>query len=245
MAGLSQREREGSRQLLQLLATPDLQSLAGTVTKNRNQAFSRTGAIEAIILNSSNAAELLKRRKVLRDIIYQYLVQQGVSVASSSTKTELITHAVQYWATPIFPTSTNSRKFTEKALGYLANPVYQGITEIGKSPPTLDSYRNLKAFPTSTHFIPRKTTEKTLGYLDNPLYQEITERGKSPSIFDSYTNTDINCWTDPICRNIPSYIGNSRPKTLSTEEHAQINTGQQGALKLGCYSPSDLKGIFN
>ncbi|CAH2219508.1 Hypothetical predicted protein [Pelobates cultripes] len=240
MAGLSQREREGSRQLLQLLATPDLQSLAGTVTKNRNQAFSRTGAIEAIILYSSNTTELLKRRKVLRDIIYQYLVQQRVSVASSSTKTELIQHAVQYWATPIFATSTNSRKITEKALGYLANPLYQGITERGKPTPTLDSYRNL-AFPTSTHFIPRKTTEKTLGYLDNPLYQEITVRGKSPLIFDSYTNTDINCQTDPISRSIPSYIVNSRPKTLSKDEHAQINTGQQGTLKLGCYSPSDLK----
>ncbi|KAG8590768.1 hypothetical protein GDO81_006889 [Engystomops pustulosus] len=114
--GLSARERVGSRSLLQLLETADLFSLSGTVTKKKSTAYTRTGAIDLILENSLSAYELLKRKKVLRDIIATYLQNEGIPITPRTTKAELIQKTLGHWNeqqrhkvssdVPLFPLSS-------------------------------------------------------------------------------------------------------------------------------------------
>uniref|UniRef100_A0A8D0FLM3 Chromosome 3 open reading frame 38 n=1 Tax=Strix occidentalis caurina TaxID=311401 RepID=A0A8D0FLM3_STROC len=55
-------------------------------------------AIDAILVYSQNVEELLKRRKVYREIIFKYLAAQGVPVPPSSEKHLLIDRVKQYWS---------------------------------------------------------------------------------------------------------------------------------------------------
>ncbi|XP_063299318.1 uncharacterized protein C3orf38-like [Pelobates fuscus] len=97
MAGLRPREKVGCRQLLEQLDTADLLSLTETVTNRMIQVFGREEAIDAILVYSASATELLKRRKVHRDIIFKYLATQQITVLPSSDKNQLIQHAIEYW----------------------------------------------------------------------------------------------------------------------------------------------------
>uniref|UniRef100_A0A669PBY3 Chromosome 3 open reading frame 38 n=1 Tax=Phasianus colchicus TaxID=9054 RepID=A0A669PBY3_PHACC len=54
-------------------------------------------AIQAILVYSQSAEELLKRRKVYREIIFKYLSVQGIAVPPSSEKHQLIACVRQYW----------------------------------------------------------------------------------------------------------------------------------------------------
>ncbi|KFV39102.1 Uncharacterized protein C3orf38, partial [Tyto alba] len=55
-------------------------------------------AIHAILVYSQNVEELLKRRKVYREIIFKYLAAQGIPVPPSSEKHLLIDRVKQYWS---------------------------------------------------------------------------------------------------------------------------------------------------
>ncbi|EMP37862.1 hypothetical protein UY3_04927 [Chelonia mydas] len=55
-------------------------------------------AIHAILVYSQSVEELLKRRKVYREIIFKYLAKEGVVVPPCSEKHQLIHHAKQYWS---------------------------------------------------------------------------------------------------------------------------------------------------
>ncbi|XP_008105955.2 uncharacterized protein C3orf38 homolog [Anolis carolinensis] len=96
-AGMSELERDGCRELLGLLDTDDLLALTDTVTARLVQPDDRQEAIHAILLYSQSAEELLKRKKVFREIIFKYLATKGVIVPPSSEKHQLISHAKQYW----------------------------------------------------------------------------------------------------------------------------------------------------
>ncbi|XP_062982893.1 uncharacterized protein C3orf38 homolog [Elgaria multicarinata webbii] len=95
--GMTEREREGCRELLELLQTDDLLALTDTVTNRLVQPDSRQEAIRAILLYSQSAEELLKRKKVFREIIFKYLATEGVIVPPSSEKHQLVTRAKQHW----------------------------------------------------------------------------------------------------------------------------------------------------
>ncbi|KAF7250925.1 hypothetical protein EYD10_03363 [Varanus komodoensis] len=96
-AGMTERERDGCRELLELLQTNDLLALTDTVTNRLVQPDNRREAISAILLYSQSAEELLKRKKVFREIIFKYLATKGVVVPPSSEKHQLIDRAKQYW----------------------------------------------------------------------------------------------------------------------------------------------------
>ncbi|KFP69665.1 Uncharacterized protein C3orf38, partial [Acanthisitta chloris] len=55
-------------------------------------------AIHAILVYSQNVEELLRRRKVYREIIFKYLAAQGIPVPPSSEKHLLIDRVRQYWS---------------------------------------------------------------------------------------------------------------------------------------------------
>ncbi|XP_068036562.1 uncharacterized protein C3orf38 homolog [Anomalospiza imberbis] len=96
--GLSERERAGCRDLLQLLHTDELLALTDTVTNRLVHPENRQEAIHAILMYSQNVEELLRRRKVCREIIFKYLAAQGVTVPPSSEKQVLIERVRQLWS---------------------------------------------------------------------------------------------------------------------------------------------------
>lgn len=57
-----------------------------------------TEAIDAVLMYSQNVEELLRRRKVCREIIFKYLAAQGVTVPPSSEKHVLIERVRQLWS---------------------------------------------------------------------------------------------------------------------------------------------------
>uniref|UniRef100_A0A8C7EDB1 Uncharacterized protein n=1 Tax=Nothoprocta perdicaria TaxID=30464 RepID=A0A8C7EDB1_NOTPE len=95
--GLSERERAGCRDLLEFLDTEELVALTDTITNRLVHPESRQEAIHAILVYSQSAEELLKRRKVYREIIFKYLSTQGVPVPPSSEKHQLIDRVKRYW----------------------------------------------------------------------------------------------------------------------------------------------------
>ncbi|CAL8237288.1 unnamed protein product, partial [Arctogadus glacialis] len=99
MAGLSSRERTGCNSLLNLMSESDLRSLFDTVTNSqRFFAGSVQDLKKAIILNSNDAAEFLKRRKVQRDLILQYLAKEEIVMPPNSEKTPLIERTLRFWS---------------------------------------------------------------------------------------------------------------------------------------------------
>lgn len=54
-------------------------------------------AIRAILVYSQNVEELLRRKKVHREVIFKYLATQGVIVPPATEKHNLIQHAKDYW----------------------------------------------------------------------------------------------------------------------------------------------------
>ncbi|POI29875.1 hypothetical protein CIB84_006375 [Bambusicola thoracicus] len=95
--GLSEREQAGCRQILELLETEELMTLTDTVTNRLVHPENRQEAIQAILVYSQSAEELLKRRKVYRELIFKYLAAQGIAVPPSSEKHQLIAYVRQYW----------------------------------------------------------------------------------------------------------------------------------------------------
>nr|XP_033799691.1 uncharacterized protein C3orf38 homolog [Geotrypetes seraphini] len=117
MAGLSGKEKAGCRELLEALSTADVITLTETVTRRMIYVTNKTEAIHAIVTYSESAREVLKRRKVQRDIIFAYLVKKGIVVLPSSDKNQLIDQALEYWKEPV--TEKQQPKPTEADTGSL------------------------------------------------------------------------------------------------------------------------------
>ncbi|KAM6319675.1 uncharacterized protein C3orf38 homolog [Podargus strigoides] len=96
--GLSEREQAACRELLELLETEELMALTDTVTNRLVHPESRQDAIHAILVYSQNVEELLRRRKVYREVLFKYLTAQGIPVPPSSEKHILIDRVKQYWS---------------------------------------------------------------------------------------------------------------------------------------------------
>ncbi|XP_054242343.1 uncharacterized protein C3orf38 homolog [Indicator indicator] len=117
--GLSDREKAGCRDLLEFLETEELIALTDTITNRLVHPECRQEAIHAILVYSQSAEELLKRRKVHREIIFKYLATQGIPVPPSSEKHLLIDRVKQYWSRQLTtgPSETEERKPKAKSHG--------------------------------------------------------------------------------------------------------------------------------
>ncbi|XP_048020275.1 uncharacterized protein C3orf38 homolog [Megalobrama amblycephala] len=98
MSKLSMKEQSGCRKLLKLLSLDDLFALKDTVTNRLIAVESTEEAIEAIITYSQDADELLKRKKVHRDVIFKYLANEGVAMLPNSDKHQLIRRTIEFWS---------------------------------------------------------------------------------------------------------------------------------------------------
>ncbi|XP_053420448.1 uncharacterized protein C3orf38 homolog isoform X2 [Nycticebus coucang] len=99
MSGLSSTEIEGCRYLLGLLDNNEIMALCDTVTNRLVHPQDCQDAIHAILVYSQSAEELLRRRKVHREIIFKYLATQGIIIPPTTEKHCLIQHAKDYWQT--------------------------------------------------------------------------------------------------------------------------------------------------
>ncbi|KAK3543716.1 hypothetical protein QTP70_027217 [Hemibagrus guttatus] len=97
MPGMSKKESDGFRKLLKLLPEDDLFALNDTVTNRLIPAASTSEAIEAIIAYSQTAEELLKRKKVHRDVIFKYLASEKVHLNPNSDKHQLVKTTLELW----------------------------------------------------------------------------------------------------------------------------------------------------
>lgn len=97
MSGLSCEEMEGCRNLLDLLDNDEILALCDTVTNRLVHPEDRQDAIHAILVYSQSVEELLRRKKVHREVIFKYLASQGVIIPPNTEKHNLIQHAKEYW----------------------------------------------------------------------------------------------------------------------------------------------------
>uniref|UniRef100_A0AAR2IKQ7 CARD domain-containing protein n=1 Tax=Pygocentrus nattereri TaxID=42514 RepID=A0AAR2IKQ7_PYGNA len=98
MSALSEKELNGCRTLLALLSAGDLLALSDTVTNRLVCVESPREAIEAIVAYSQSAEELLKRRRVHREVIFKYLAKEGVVVPPNSEKHQLVKRTLELWS---------------------------------------------------------------------------------------------------------------------------------------------------
>ncbi|XP_015239308.1 uncharacterized protein C3orf38 homolog [Cyprinodon tularosa] len=98
MSGLSETERVGFKMILSSMTEADLLSLSDTVTNKMIVVENMTEAMETILSFSKNAEELLRRRKVHRDLIFRYLAKEGVMMPPSSEKHQLVRRTLELWS---------------------------------------------------------------------------------------------------------------------------------------------------
>lgn len=94
---LSEVEKNGIRSLLERLEKPDLISLTDTVTNRAVTVDTSEDAIEAIISFTVNTKVLLRRKKVRREHVFQYLAEHQVFVPSTADKQQLIKKVMDLW----------------------------------------------------------------------------------------------------------------------------------------------------
>ncbi|XP_044222778.1 uncharacterized protein C3orf38 homolog [Thunnus albacares] len=98
MSGLSKKERAGCKKILNLMSNEDLLSLSDTVTNKMIVVENITEATETILSFTKNAEELLRRKKVYRDLIFKYLAKEGVVMPPSSEKHQLVKRTLELWS---------------------------------------------------------------------------------------------------------------------------------------------------
>ncbi|XP_072301203.1 uncharacterized protein C3orf38 homolog [Eucyclogobius newberryi] len=98
MSGLSELERLDCTKILRQMAQTDLMALSDTVTNKLIIVESEKEAMETILSFSKSAEELLKRRKVYRDLIFKYLAKEGIIMPPTSEKHVLIKRTLELWS---------------------------------------------------------------------------------------------------------------------------------------------------
>uniref|UniRef100_A0A3B3TJF6 Uncharacterized protein n=2 Tax=Poecilia latipinna TaxID=48699 RepID=A0A3B3TJF6_9TELE len=98
MSGLSETERVGFKKILSSMTDVDLRSLSDTVTNKMIVVENVTEAMETILSFSKSGEELLRRRKVHRDLIFKYLVKEGVTMPPTSEKHQLVKRTLELWS---------------------------------------------------------------------------------------------------------------------------------------------------
>uniref|UniRef100_A0A0E9XED9 Uncharacterized protein n=1 Tax=Anguilla anguilla TaxID=7936 RepID=A0A0E9XED9_ANGAN len=98
MSALSEREQEGSRTLLLVLSDSDLTEVCKNVIDESISTQNREVVMDAMLMLSQSAETILKRKKVSREVIFNYLENEGIDMPASPTKKQLIEITLQFWA---------------------------------------------------------------------------------------------------------------------------------------------------
>ena len=94
---LTEKEKHGISELLGRMTSKDLTSLAQTVTSRLIVPETTSEAVSAILLNTDKPGDLLRRRKIKKELLFKYLHAKKVTVDPSADKCVFITHVLQLW----------------------------------------------------------------------------------------------------------------------------------------------------
>ncbi|KAJ8304517.1 hypothetical protein KUTeg_018100 [Tegillarca granosa] len=101
---MNEKERKGCYELLQLLGDAELFSLAETITKKQIKVNTRKDAFKAVVTYSESSLELLKRKKLKRDVLFQYLAIKNIVVPVNADKSTIIQKILTLWEVKDRPT---------------------------------------------------------------------------------------------------------------------------------------------
>ncbi|XP_055956077.1 uncharacterized protein C3orf38 homolog isoform X2 [Patella vulgata] len=102
---LTEIEKQGFVSILKKLPKGDLISLKDTVTKGQITVEDSNEAIKVIISYSTTPNSLFKRKKIVRDYLFQYLHENGIVVSVQSDKQHLVNKILELWKSDL----TNSQ----------------------------------------------------------------------------------------------------------------------------------------
>lgn len=94
---LSHREKQGLSKILGALDDSDIGSLVQTVSCGQLRVTDRKEGEKAILSCTVSSADLLRRKKILREIIFRYLLSEEVFVDPSLPKADLIRACLEHW----------------------------------------------------------------------------------------------------------------------------------------------------
>lgn len=94
---LTEREQQGLSKIIGALELADVIALAQTVTCKQIKLTERSEAERAILSGTQNPADLLRRKKILRELLFRYLWSESVFVAPALAKSDLISACLQHW----------------------------------------------------------------------------------------------------------------------------------------------------
>ncbi|XP_067664467.1 uncharacterized protein C3orf38 homolog [Haliotis asinina] len=143
-------EKKGCEAILRKLDQEDVMSLKDTVTKRQIAAETKTEAIRAIITYSETSAELLKRKKIRRDLLFQYLDDNNVPVSVSAEKHQLVFKILEFWGVGI--TNGATKKQANSAGGDFRHSTTECQTDVAirastgtQSPPLISEAKHSMA----------------------------------------------------------------------------------------------------
>ncbi|XP_074602322.1 uncharacterized protein C3orf38 homolog isoform X1 [Brevipalpus obovatus] len=96
--GLSEKEEIGIRGILAFMEPSSLGPLLSTITNGIVKTSKPQEATDCIVKYCKNTMDVLKRKRVTKDVLYRYLHQAGVE--PKSDKIEMIRQCTQLWDTP-------------------------------------------------------------------------------------------------------------------------------------------------
>jgi len=94
---LTAGERQGVADLLARMEPADLLALAQTVTSRLLVASTPAEAVDTIILHTDKATDLLKRKKVKKELLFKYLHSKRIPIQSSADKAEHVRRVLETW----------------------------------------------------------------------------------------------------------------------------------------------------
>ena len=103
---LTEAEKYGISELLSRLSVSDLQSLAQTVTDNLLVLETSSEAITAILLHTDKAVDLLKRKKIKKEVLFRYLDFKRIPIQAVTEKWVLQNKLLELWRLANCPRTT-------------------------------------------------------------------------------------------------------------------------------------------
>ncbi|KAJ7376584.1 hypothetical protein OS493_033745 [Desmophyllum pertusum] len=149
---LSEQEKEGCKNILNKLPRQDLINLTDTVTNRVVSPENASEAVNAILTYSHTASQLLRRKKVKREHIYQYLAENGVIEPVASDKPSLIRKVLLYWGST--QEDSDDENDTTENLGEPTTEASKptGTISSNVNAPSLD--RNVDGQQLAEYFVP-------------------------------------------------------------------------------------------
>lgn len=98
---LSPTEKSNVAEILDLVSDKDILSLAETITNRLVRVETRKDAIEAVCSYATSVQDVLRRKKVKKDVIFSFLRLKNVAVNPASDKLQLMNAVLQMWSLPV------------------------------------------------------------------------------------------------------------------------------------------------